>query len=187
MKKGISTSKVKRMRNLVSGNFSSKTKIRSGYLKKEDSREEGDVWEERGKTWTIKNGIKRTINKMDNARKLINIPLSCPKCINSLSHPAHKKMFRRWGMCLTCVTIWEQEMISNGTYEEWSKQFDSKNFNAFINDIKAEYDEWLESRNSKQFITEAGDIEDWSGGKDSETLKKEFNENLEKIIEKRNG
>ena len=78
-------------------------------------------------------------------------------------------------------------MINNGTYEEWSSQFDSDNFNAFIKDIKVEYDEWLESRNSKQFITEAGDIEDWNGCKDSETLKQEFNDNLEKLIEKRNG
>ena len=33
--------------------------------KKYVERHEGDVWEESGKTWMIKNGIKRTVTKMD--------------------------------------------------------------------------------------------------------------------------
>ena len=187
MKKGISQNKVNRMRNIISGNYNAKSKISSGYTKTIVERKEGDVWEEKGKNWTIKNGIKRTINKLDVARKIQKIPFSCPKCSNRLAHPAHKQMFKRWGMCLTCVSKWEQEMKKDGTYDEWSKQFDRENFNAFIKDIKQEYDDWLNQRSSKHYITEAGDIEDWSGGQSDEQLKKEFMDSLEKVVEKKNA
>ena len=187
MKKGISESKVNRMRNLLTKKYNDKTKIRSGYTKKETIYKEGDVWSENGKQWTIKNGIKRTINKLSAARKILKTPLCCPKCDTSLNHPAHKAMYRRWAMCLFCTTKWEREMRDNGTYEEWNKQFDEKNFNAFLQDVTVEYKEWLESRNSKHYITEAGDIEDWSGGQDSEELKLEFDKKIKQVLEKRNA
>ena len=61
MKKSISEAQVKRMRNLVTKKYGAKTEIRAGYTKKRDNRIEGEVWQERGKTWTIKNGIKQNI------------------------------------------------------------------------------------------------------------------------------
>jgi len=186
MKKGIKESNVQRMRNLVTGKHSAKTKIRSGYTTAKKSRSEGDVWEQDGKKWTIKDGIKRTINKLDSARKAYSVPLSCPKCDNEkLNHKVHKAMYRRWGMCFTCVTKWEHKMKKDGTYDAWYKQFDESNFNAYIDDIQKEYNEWLQGRNSEQFITEAGDIEDWSGGKSNEELSKEFKEQIKKVMESR--
>ena len=187
MKKAISKSKVQRMRNIVSGKYNDKSVIRSGYTKKIVERKEGDIWEEKGKQWTIKNGIKRTINKLDFARKVNRIPFGCPKCSKPLRHPAHKQMYKRWGMCLECVQAWYNQMTKNATYDEWQKQFDEKNFNAFVDDITVEYNEWLESRNAKHYVTEAGDIEDWSGGKTNEQLSKEFKESVKKAKEKRNG
>ena len=52
MRKSISESKVQRMRNLATGNIHAKSAIRSGYTTKRVIRKEGDIWEERGKTWT---------------------------------------------------------------------------------------------------------------------------------------
>ena len=54
MQKGISESKVQRMRNLLTKKHNAKTKIQTGYNKKNVIRKEGDIWEEGGKTWTIK-------------------------------------------------------------------------------------------------------------------------------------
>ena len=51
MKKAISERKVQRMRNLVTKKFNNKTAIMQGYKKTNESYGEGDVWEERGKTW----------------------------------------------------------------------------------------------------------------------------------------
>jgi len=187
MKKGIKESNVQRMRNIVSGNYTAKTKILSGYNKQQKDYVEGDIWEEKGKTWTIKRGIRRTINKMDAVRSATKVPMCCPKCDNKLIHKAHKAMFRRWGMCLTCVTKWEHQMKEDGTYDDWFEQFDETNFNAFIKDVKHEYEEWLQSRNAKHFISEAGDIEDWGTGTSNEELTKQFNEQIKKALEKRNG
>jgi len=187
MKKGITEQKVQRMRNLASGNYNNKTQMRSGYTKKYNDYKEGDVWEEKGKTWTIKRGIKRTINKLDSARKLQRVPLSCPKCETSMSHPAHRKMFKRWGMCLVCVTKWEHEMKANGTYEEWYAQFDKDNYNAFIKDITEQYYDWLDKRNSKHYITESGDIEDWNDSNDNNKLKNEFDKKVKESRERKDG
>ena len=184
MKKGIKESKVQRMRNLVSGNYNDKTKIISGYSKKEKEYSEGDIWEEKGKQYTIKRGIKRTVTKKDNIRKFNRIPLCCPTCNNSMNHPAHKQMFKLWGMCINCVMFWEQQMKAQGTFKAFLKDFNRKNFNAYIKDAITEYNEWLEDRNSKTFITEAGDIEDWGSGQDNETLKKDFNKTIKKARSK---
>jgi len=187
MKKGITEQKVQRMRNLATGRYKDKTQLRSGYSSKRVNYKEGDVWEENGKQWTIKRGIKRTVNKLDSARKLQRVPLSCPKCDISMSHPAHRKMFKRWGMCLMCVTKWEHEMRANGTYDEWYAQFDKSNYDAFIEDVTQQYYDWLDKRNSKHAITESGDIEDWSDGEDSEKLKVEFKKKVQKSRERKNG
>ena len=63
MKKGISESKVQRMRNIVKGDYTKSVKTQVGY-KKSDKKKEGDIWEEGNKTWTIKNGIKQNVPKM---------------------------------------------------------------------------------------------------------------------------
>lgn len=185
MKKGITKSKVQRMRNIISGNYTAKGKVQSGYTGVVVDRTEGDVWEEKGKQWTVKNGIKQTVNKLDFARQANKVPLGCPECSTPLKHPAHKQMFKRWGMCLTCVQRWEQEMKDSGTYDEWHKQFDAENFNSYIRDVKLEYEEWLQGRNAQHYITEAGQIEDWSGGKSDDELNREFGEVLKKVAEQR--
>ena len=49
MRKGISESKVKRMRDLVAGNYNAKSKIASGYTKSKKEYKEGDIWIENKK------------------------------------------------------------------------------------------------------------------------------------------
>ena len=180
MRKGISTSKVQRMRNLVTGNYNDKTKISSGYNKKVKEYSEGDVWEENGKQYTIKRGIKRTVSKTGKLRNIMRVPLTCPCCKNSMSHPAHKQMFKLWGMCLNCVAFWEQEMRRKGTYESFMKDFNRKNFNAYIKDAISEYNDWLSNRNNKTHVTEAGDIEEWTYVDNTDKLKKQFNKKVKK-------
>jgi len=185
MKKGISESKVQRMRNLITKKYNNKTQVRSGYSKSYDTHDEGDVWEESGKKWTIKNGIKRTVTKLHSARKIYNTPLSCPKCSGTMAHPAHKQTYNRWGICFSCTSQWEQQMKREGTYDAFLKEIEDKNFDVWIKDITKEYYEWLGARDAQSYVTEAGDIEDWSGGKSTEELRKEFDEQVDKIREAR--
>ena len=62
------------MRNIVTGKYNDKSKIQTGYLKTKKKHQEGDIWEERGKTWTIKNGIKQNVTKLDSVRAANRMP-----------------------------------------------------------------------------------------------------------------
>ena len=64
LKKDFKQSDIQRVRNIVNKDFSSKTKAQTGYRKTTERHTEGDVWEENGKTWTIKNGLKQNVTKL---------------------------------------------------------------------------------------------------------------------------
>ena len=68
LKKEFSKRDVQRMRNIITGNAGGSTGTQVGYTKQLQDYHEGDVWEENGKQWTIKNGIKQTITKHDKLR-----------------------------------------------------------------------------------------------------------------------
>ena len=71
---------VNRARNLLMGKSNASTSTQIGYNTKQEDHKEGDVWVENKKTWTIKNGIKQTISKLDAIKKEVFMPLCCPKC-----------------------------------------------------------------------------------------------------------
>jgi len=169
------------MRNLVTGDYSGKVSVQSGYGKVSTGRKkEGDVWEERGKQWTIKDGIKQTITKLDAARTEARIPMHCPKCTAKMNKEQHKFMYTRFKHCLFCQTEEEQKMREDGTYEDWKNKMVSINFENWLYKSKEEFKDWLQTRKSKHQITEGGDIEDWSGGKSDEDLLTEFDEYIKK-------
>ena len=80
LKKEFNPTDVTRIRNLVKGKYGSKTQQSVGYSKKQNFYKEGDIWEENGRKWTIKDGIKQNITVLDDAKKAYNMPLFCPKC-----------------------------------------------------------------------------------------------------------
>ncbi len=65
---------VQRMRNIIKKEYTAKTVTQVGYTKTQTEHKEGDVWEENGKKWTIKNGIKQTVTRFDELKKVINLP-----------------------------------------------------------------------------------------------------------------
>lgn len=50
---------------------------------------EGERWEENGKTWTIKNGLRQSISVLDAAR----MPHWCPKCSKPMNNRFDRKFF----------------------------------------------------------------------------------------------
>jgi|TARA_R110002096_G_scaffold376702_1_gene570424 hypothetical protein len=186
MKKNITEAQVQRMRNIVTKQYGNKTHVRSGYTTSHITRQEGDTWAERGKEWTIRNGIKRTVTKLDKARSHSAVPLACPKCAGKMTHAAHKHTYHRWGICFICTTKWEREMHADNTYDAFIKKIDDDNFDVWVNDVTTEYHEWLSAREASSFVTEAGVIEEWTGGKTTEELKLEFDTQIDLLKEQRN-
>ena len=180
MKKSISEAQVKRMRNLVTKKYGAKTEIRSGYTKQNQSRTEGDIWEERGKTWTIKNGIKQSVSKLGLARKSIRKPMCCPKCGGTMKSHWDTKMWPIHKMCFKCVTKFETQLIIDGKYKEYEKSIMKGNYEAWLEDVQNEYADFISTAKGRDFITEAGHIEDWHGDNTSDLIAK-TDKHIEKI------
>ena len=76
LKKEFNKKDVNRARNLIMGNTGASSETQIGYVKKRIEYKEGDIWTENKKTWTIKNGIKKSISKLNSIKKEIFMPLS---------------------------------------------------------------------------------------------------------------
>lgn len=179
LKKEFKQSDVQRVRNIVNKDFTAKTKSQIGYQKTYKHYKEGDVWEESGKTWTIKNGIRQNITKLDSAKKLARMPLCCPKCNNRMNKRLDSKMYKIHGFCFDCVIEYETSLQKAGLFEEYERKMTQGNIKAFITDIEAWITESLENKMS--FVTEQGDVEDW--GDLSNTYKDKIRADLTKYLD----
>ena len=77
LKKQFAEKDIQRIRNLVKGNSKERITHGVGYTKTTEDHIEGDTWEESGRTWTIKNGIKQNVTKLDGFKK-VSVPMFCP-------------------------------------------------------------------------------------------------------------
>ena len=163
---------LQRMRNIITGNTANATKIQTGYEKKHIEHIDGDIWEENGKTWTIKNGLKQTVTKHDKLRELVKMPLACPECKRAMK--ADKLNKKMWGIhkkCFNCVIEYETKLKATGEYEAYAKNIMNSNKNTFADDYEAAVKEY-ETAQPDTYVSEAGDIENWVGGKvNPETIK----------------
>ena len=178
LKKEFSKKDVQRARNLISGNTSDRTTEGIGYSKKHEHRVEGDVWEENGRTWTIKNGLKQNITKMDKFKKMGKLPLFCPECNKLMKKHLDTKVFPAYQKCFDCVVDYEAQLQKEGKDKEY---FDGLH-NQHINNIQKEYENFMKekmSENSDSYITERGDKENWKGGFDKEKIDEELQKGLE--------
>ena len=160
LKKEFKERDVKRARNLINKDFTSSTRVGTGYSKVLEYHSEGEIWEEDGKQWTIQNGVKRNISKLEGIKKLAKIPLRCPKCGGPMEHWLAKKMYKIHGFCFDpCTVEYEAALRRAGLYEAYEKRMMQGNIKEFIKDMEAWVRESLEE--SITFVTEQGDVEDW--------------------------
>lgn len=163
LKKEFTQKDVQRIRNLITKRFGDKTQIQSGYTTKNTKHKEGDVWEENNKTWTIKNGIKQSLSKHDEFRKIFFMPLTCPECGQSMKQTLHnKKVYIVHKKCSDCVIKMETELKREGKYEEYERNLLNQNKNDELDDMIQFLEEWENIKDT--FVTEQGDIEVWSKG-----------------------
>ena len=179
LKKEFSKRDVQRMRNLISGKSGERTAVLSGWENKTEDHREGDTWEEGGRRWTIKNGIKQTVTKMDRIKSLAHFPLSCPSCKQAMKvNDINKKMYSIHHMCLDCVVKMEDEIKRKGEWDDYAKNIMNSNKNASLEDFERALETWMQDKDT--FVSEAGDIESWNGG-DKKKMFEEIKANLDKL------
>ena len=74
LKKEFNPRDVQRMRNIITGQTGDRTQIQMGWERNQEAHKEGDIWEENGKKWTIKKGIKQSVTKLDEIKRLVVLP-----------------------------------------------------------------------------------------------------------------
>jgi len=174
---------VQRMRNIITKDYTAKTVTQVGYSKAQIDRKEGDVWEESGKKWTIKNGVKQTVTRFDKLKEAINLPLTCPKCGKAMkNHNLNKKMWPLHKMCFDCVIVMETELKRTGQYEEYVRNLTTRGVKTYITELESALLELALEDSNEEFITEQGDVEKWAGkGIDKQKLAEEIQEYIQKL------
>ena len=178
LKKEFSKSDVQRARNLIQGKYGDSTKLQVGYSGPAyEKHTEGDVWTDTsGKTWTIREGVRFPITKLNKARELTRTPLACPKCGKALNTRLDKKMYPIHGMCFDCVIKMEEQLREQGLYEAYEQSMIQGNLLGFATRIRDAVKE-LTEHPEMGVSTDEGSYENW--GK----LPKSFLDNLNDWVE----
>jgi len=180
LKKEFTERDLQRMRNIIQKKTGDKTMTSVGYSKADEIHNEGDVWEENGRKWTIKNGIKRNVRKIDN----VALPLLCPHCSKPMNHHLDKRMYNIHQMCLHCVTEMESELKMKGEYEEYERNMMMNNARYAVETVSNGLDHFLDDLVNGTYVMEDGTIQNWVGnGLDTVQLKQQILEKLQKIKE----
>ena len=173
LKKEFKRKDVDRARNLLMGKSGASSETQVGYNKKRIEYKEGDVWKENGKTWTIKDGIKQTISKLDIIKKEVFMPLCCPKCGKVMKKRLDKPNYKVHKMCFDCVVDYEHKLRIRGEYDNYIKKLKLKNRLTRIDEMEGMFLE-LANQSNNGFVSEHGEIERWKGGIDKDKISTEI-------------
>jgi len=179
LKKEFKRKDVERMRNLIKGKSGSSSELQVGYTAKKEDHKEGDIWEESGKKWTIKDGIKQTYTKLDEVKKEAILPLFCPSCKSLMKKRNDSKMYKIHKMCFDCVINMEAKLKIEGKYEEYERNMIAKNAENYIDDLEQYLLEAINTSNT-QYVSERGEVERWKGGINKEEFTEQMTENFAK-------
>lgn len=178
LKKEFSKNDVQRARNLITGDTNARTSQGVGYNKKYEHHKEGDEWEEDGRTWTLKNGLKQNITKMDKFKKMGKMPLFCPECNVLMKKSLDDKVYPAYQKCFECVVQSEAKLAREGKSKEYFTNLHNNHLESNIESFKSFIENRMEESNDN-FVTEAGDVEGWRGGVSKEKFSKMLKEGQE--------
>jgi hypothetical protein len=172
LKKEFKEKDVQRLRNIVSKKYGEKTSTSVGFTNNTNEvYGEGDTWEEDGKTWTIKDGIKQNVTRLDKARETINFPIFCPSCKKPMKPHIDKKWFQLYQHCFNCQIDFETALRTSGQWETYQKQINNQGLEGVIKEFETWINEEIQNGDTQSYITEAGDVEKWVGSNKNLLLK----------------
>jgi len=183
LKKTFKESDVQRIRNIVAKKYGDATISQVGYQRTTSDHNEGDVWEEDGRTWTIKDGLKETFTKLDDVKALLRIPLSCPVCKGSMKTRFDKIMYPIHKRCFNCVTEYESQLKREGKYEAYMQNIIRANMRTDFYEAE-QFIEAMASSQKEQVICENGDIQDLDGDINMEKLVESMKKELQEVKER---
>ena len=178
LKKDFQERDVQRLRNLIQGKQGEKTRTSVGFSKADEFHAEGDIWESDGRTWTIKDGIKQNITKLDKAKKAHVMPLLCPKCKKVMKNRNDKPFYNIHKMCFNCVIDMEIQLRKEGKWEEYQRKIKNDEIDNRIEEFKTYIKERLNESNDG-FVSESGEVEKWVGGINKERAEEALREGIE--------
>lgn len=115
----------------------------------EEEHKEGDVWETLdGKKWTIKNGVRQVVTKLQDAKT----PWWCPKCEKSMNHRLDTKFWRIRGHCFDCNVKEETKMRAEGRWKEYEQMIMKANYIAALKDRIAELQDYHDTVSNPEII-----------------------------------
>ena len=173
LKKEFRKKDVNRARNLIMGKTGESTGTQIGYKKKQTEYKEGDVWTENKKTWTIKNGIKQTVSKLDKIKKQIFTPLCCPECSKVMKHNLDIDSYRIHKNCHDCVIKFEHKLKITGKYDEYISKLKARNNLSILDEVES-YLLTEVNKSNDGYVSEDGVVERWVGGVDKVKFTKEI-------------
>ncbi len=183
LKREFRSRDVQRMRNIITKNTNDRTGTQIGYRPDYVERKEGDVWEEQGKQWTIKNGLKQTVTRFDEIKRMVLMPLCCPNC-NKPMNKGHidKYMYSIHQKCSDCVFDYETKLKVRGEYKEYEQNIIKQGIKYHIKEMENALLELALAQSDESFVTEAGDIETWKGkGENATQLIQDIQEYIQKL------
>ena len=178
LKKEFQKRDVERLRNLMTGKYGDKTRSSVGFSKKQEFYKEGDIWEADGRTWTIKDGIRQNITKLDKAKKAHVMPLLCPKCKKVMKNRNDKPFYNIHKMCFNCVIDFEHELRKECKWDEYQRKVKNNEIDNHIKEYKLFVQEKLRESNEAH-VSEAGEVERWVGKIDEDKV----NEATQEVID----
>jgi len=168
---------VERMRNLIKGKTGESAELQVGYNAKKEDHKEGDIWEEGGKKWTIKDGIKQTYTKLDKIKKEAILPLFCPNCGSLMKKRVDAKIYKIHKKCLNCVVEMEHKLKIEGKYKDYERNIIAKNAESYLDNLEEYLLEAINESNTS-YVSEKGEVERWKGGVDKEKFLSDMKTNF---------
>ena len=154
----------------------------SMYVPSTHKREDGETWVDAdGKDWEMKNGVARSISKLQEAKR----PWWCPECNKGLNGKADERAYAIFAKCHRCVVKEETDRRIDGSWHLFQRLKMVDNAIAYVNDYLEQFLDVKEGlSNPKNYFVD-GRWEEWNIGIDDikKDLEYEIGRFRERLIE----